>query len=287
MMSAARSAAAGSSGLGGRAVPLDEPLCRRQAEFADAILDPDRPVPSGLIGPGGRPGGRRFGIYRNNVILGLCETVAAAFPAVRRLVGAAFFTAMAKAHARREPPASTVLLAHGGTLPDFIDTFEPAGELSYLSSVARIERACVEAYHAEEAAPLAPPAVAGFAADRLARARLKLHPSLRIVRSTFPALSIWRTNVEDETPSPVNAASGGEDAIILRPAAEVAARLAPPGGAAFLASLASGVPLAMAAQAAAEDDERCDLAGALTGLVAAGAVVAILTGHDGDGDVEP
>jgi len=251
------------------------------------MRSPDRPVPSGLVGPGGRRGAPRFGIYRNNVILGLCETVAAAFPAVRRLVGAAFFTAMAKAHARREPPASPILLAHGGTFPDFIDTFEPARELSYLSSVARIERACVEAYHAEEAAPLAPPAFAGFAADRLARARLKLHPSLRIVRSTFPALSIWRTNVEDETPSPVNAASGGEDAIILRPAAEVAARLAPPGGAAFLASLASGVPLAMAAQAAAEDDERCDLAGALTGLVAAGAVVAILTGHDGDGDVEP
>jgi Putative DNA-binding domain len=280
MMSATAEA---SSGAVARAASVGDSLRSRQAEFADAILDRDPSTPSGLIGPDGRPSARRFGVYRNNVVLGLCETLAAAFPAVRRLVGEAFFTAMAKAYVMREPPQSPILLAYGGSFPNFIETFEPAAGLPYLADVARIERGWVEAYHAEEAEPLTPAAFAGLAAEALAQARLTLHPSLRVLRSALPALSIWRTNVEDKTPVAIDAASGGEDALILRPAAEVIARLAPPGGAAFVASLAGGATLAQAAQAAAEDDTRFDLAGNLTGLVAAGAIVAIVVReHGGD-----
>ena len=32
----------------------------RQAEFRDALLDPDLPVPAGLTDPQGHPAGRRF-----------------------------------------------------------------------------------------------------------------------------------------------------------------------------------------------------------------------------------
>jgi hypothetical protein len=226
-----------SSNIVVRAASVGTPLRLRQAEFADAILDPNRPVPAGLAGPDGRPSARRFGVYRNNVVLGLCETLAAAFPVVR-LVGEAFFTAMAKAYVMREPPVSPILLAYGGSFSDFIETFEPASGLPYLAGVARIERAWVEAYHTEEAEPLAPAAFVGLSAAVLALARLRLHPSLRVMRSAFPALSIWRTNVEDETPVLVDATSGGEDALIMRPAAEVEAHLLPPGGATFLTSLA-------------------------------------------------
>jgi Putative DNA-binding domain len=274
-------AAEASSGAVACAASVGDSLRSRQAEFADAILDPDRLMPSGLIGPFGRPSARRFGVYRNNVILGLCQTLAAAFPAVRRLVGEAFFTAMAKAYVMREPPQSPMLLAYGGSFPNFIQTFEPVAGLPYLSGVARIERGRLEAYHAEEAEPLAPAVFTGLAAEGFAQARLTLHPSVRVIRSALPALSIWRTNVEDKTPVAVDAASGGEDALILRPAAEVAARLAPPGGAVFVAWLASGLTLAEATQAAAQDDPRFDLTANLVGLVAAGAIVAILIGEHG------
>lgn len=279
-------AAEASSGAIGRTAPVGDSLRSRQAEFAAAILDPDRLIPSGLVGPDGRPSARRFGIYRNNVMLGLCETLAVAFPAVRRLVGEAFFTAMAKAYVVREPPQSPILLAYGGSFPNFIDTFEPAAGLPYLADVALIERAWVEAYHAEEAEPLAPATFTGLSAEALAQARLALHPSVRVIRSARPALSIWRTNVEDETPVAVDAASGGEDTLILRPAAEVVARLAPPGGAAFIRALSDGAALVDAAQSAAHEDPRFDLASNLTGLVAAGAIVAILTDEGRGGHVQ-
>jgi hypothetical protein len=67
-----------------------------QAQLAEAILDPRLAVPAGMIGPDGDSSARRFSVYRNNVVLGLCETLGAAFPVVRRLVGEAFSTATAK-----------------------------------------------------------------------------------------------------------------------------------------------------------------------------------------------
>ena len=65
----------------------------RQREFAAALLDPERPTPSGIIGPDGDVCPRRFAVYRNNVVVGLTEILKAAYPAVRRLVGEEFFDA--------------------------------------------------------------------------------------------------------------------------------------------------------------------------------------------------
>ncbi len=47
-------------------------------------------------------------------------------------------------------------------------------------------------------------------------------------------------NVGDGVPRPVDFAAGGEDALIIRPAAAVEVRLLPPGGAEFAASLTAG-----------------------------------------------
>ncbi len=80
--------------------------------------------------------------------------MAGAFPAVKRIVGDDFFTAMARVYVVAEPPSSPVLMDYGVTFADFIAGFEPAASLPYLPDIARIERAWREAYHAEEAPPL-------------------------------------------------------------------------------------------------------------------------------------
>ena len=69
-------------------------LADRQREFGAAILDARRPPPRGLVGPDGAPSARRFAVYRNNVVVGLIETLKDAYPVVHRLVGAEFFRAM-------------------------------------------------------------------------------------------------------------------------------------------------------------------------------------------------
>jgi hypothetical protein len=250
------------------------PLSEVQAGFAAAILDPAAPVPAGITGPGRRPAPRRFGVYRNNVISSLGNAVAGSFPAVKRIVGDDFFRAMARAYVLAEPPTSPVLLDYGATFPDFIARFAPAASLPYLPDVARIERLWREAYHAEDAEPLSPEALSGLPEAALPGLTFTLHPSLRLVRSRWPALTVWRMNVSDVPTTPVDF-SVPEDALIVRPGAEVEVRIVPPGGAAFVTALAGGETLLAAAETAQAADQRFDLAGNIAGLLAAGALCRI------------
>lgn len=246
-------------------------LDRRQAEFAAAILDPTRLVPPGLVDPDGEPSASRFAVYRNNVVVGLVEALGAAFPVLRRLVGAAFFDAMARCHAAISPPDSPMMFDYGAGFPDFVAAFPPAAVLPYLADVARLERGWVEAYHAAEARPCDPKALGAIAQAEAGRLRLILHPSLRILRSAFPVVTIWRMNLAGGEPRPIDA-NCAENALVLRPGAEVEVRALPAGTAAFVAALAAGRPVVEGLKAALAEDARFDPAGALAGLLAAGAV---------------
>jgi Putative DNA-binding domain len=248
-------------------------LADRRREFAEALLDPTRPTPPGLHGPDREPSPRRFAAHRNNVVVGLTNALAVAYPAVCRIVGEEFFRAMARVYVQSEPPASPVLLDYGAKFSSFIARFEPAGSLPYLPDIARIERAWTEAYHAPESVPLAPQAFAAVPNDRVAEIRLALHPSLRVVRSAFPALTVWRMNVGDGVPGPVDLEAGGEDALIVRPLADVEVRSMPPGGAELIASLANRQSLAEAAASAISADRSFDLSANLAALIGAGVFV--------------
>ena len=245
-----------------------------QADFAAALLDPTAPVPDGVVGPDRRPAPRRFAVYRNNVTSAFVNAMAGSFPATRRIVGEDFFRAMARAYVLAEPPTSPVLLDYGTTFPDFIAGFGSAASLRYLPDVARIEYAWREAYHADDAAALPPTALAGIPDDELPGLSFAMHPSLRLVRSRWPALTVWRMNASDVPTTPVDF-SVAEDALIVRPDAEVEVRKVPPGGYAFVTALAEGWTLLSAAETAQAADERFDLAGNIAGLLAAGALCRI------------
>jgi hypothetical protein len=248
-------------------------LADRQGGFAAALLDPSLAVPPDLVGPDGKPSPKRFAVYRNNVVVGLTEALQANFPAVCRLVGEEFFRAMARAFIAVYPPKSPILLDYGMGFAEFIAEFEPAAPLPYLPDVARIERAWTKAYHAREASPLDPGVFAEIPGDRIADLRFAIHPSLRIVQSQFPALTIWRMNVADGVPSAVDLESGGEDVLVVRPAADVEVRSIPPRGATFLSALTSGKTLGEAAKSAMSDAGNFDLSGNIAALIGAGVFV--------------
>jgi hypothetical protein len=248
-------------------------LAERQRTFAAALLDSALPTPVGLIGPDGRSSARRFAVYRNNVMVGLAQTLKDAFPAVHRIVGPEFFQAMARAYVVIEPPRSPMMFDCGAGFPDFIDHFEPATVLPYLSDVARIERAWTEAYHEAEALPIGPSAFAEIGPDQLPAVSLVLHPSVRIVRSRFPVLTIWQMNVDGGVPAPVDLAAGGEDALVVRPDANVEVRSIPQGCPDFIQALASGRSMLAALEQALVTNPRFDLSASLTDLIQVGAVV--------------
>jgi hypothetical protein len=253
------------------AMPPESPY---SATFAAGLLDPGRPVPSIVAGPRGKAATRRYAVYRNNVTVSLIEALAAAYPATRRITGPDFFRAMARAHVRASPPTSPLLFEYGRGFPDFIAGYEHAQAMPWLPDVARIERAWLDAYHAADAEPLTPSALAGIAPARLAGAVLTPHPATRIVRSAYPAVSIFAANRRD---GPVGRITtrGAEDALIARPELEVAVRRLPPGGALFLERLAAGAPLGLAAEAAIAEAPGFDLASGIAALLEAGAFTSV------------
>jgi hypothetical protein len=185
---------------------------------------------------------------------------------------------MARFHIRATPPTSPLLFEYGRDFPDFIDSYEYAKPTLWLADVARIERAWLDAYHAANADPLMPQALASIPPERLADTILIPHPATRIVRSRFPAVTIFTANRRTGPVGHVEATEP-EDALVTRPGLEVVVRHLPPGGAGFLTRLIAGEPLGTAAAAALADTPAFDLAANIAGMLEAGAFTAI---HQGD-----
>lgn len=249
-------------------------LSEVQAEFAAALRDPSAAMPPEVVGPDGAPAPKRFEVYRNNVLSALGNAISGAFPAVEKLVGEKFFNAMARFYVLDNPPTSPMMLGYGRRFPDFIASFESAASLPYLPDVARLEVAWREAYHAEDAVPIALDALGGVPEAELPDVTFGVHPSLRLVSSRYPIVTIWRMNVSDDPIRPVDF-SVGEDALIVRPDSEVEVRVAPPGGAAFVSALAAGETFGAAAAAGQAADAAFDLAGNIAGLIGSGALVEV------------
>lgn len=216
----------------------------------------------------------RFAVYRNNVVVGLSRALAERFPAVERLVGEAFFRACARVFVERHPPRSRLMMRYGQDFPAFLAGFEPAAGLPYLPDVARLEFALGEAYHAGDAEPVGVEALAAAATRDPLGLRLRLHPSLRLVASLHPVVTIWRMNRPGATPKPLERWEG-ETAIVARPALVVGVETAEPGYAAFLAALSRDPGFASAAEAAFSTDEAFDPGAALARAVAGGLVISI------------
>ncbi|MGD1877841.1 MAG: DUF2063 domain-containing protein [Kiloniellaceae bacterium] len=249
-------------------------LADLQAGFAAALADPGLPAPAGVGRHGPLAQSRRFDVYRNNRMVGLIEALETTFPVVRRLVGADFFKAAARIYIHRAPPRSPVLLLYGQGFGGFLDAFAPADGVPYLGDVARLEWARLNAYHAADAEPLSIACLAGLPQDLLPGLRFTLHPSLQLLRSRYPAASLWAVTSGGGPDVDVDM-TRAEDVAVLRPMLSVEVRVLPPAGYGFLAALAAGESLGAAAEAALAECADFDLASHLQGLFQLGAVAAI------------
>lgn len=248
-----------------------------ETEFAAGLLNPALAAPGDAIAPNGANIAQRYNVYRNNVTVSLIDALAAVYPATQRLTGTEFFRAMARFHVRATPPVSPLLFEYGRDFPAFIEAYEYARELPWLADVARIERAWLDAYHAEDQPPLAADALAQIDPAALPKLRFIAHASARIVRSRYSAVSIFAMHRSDDEPTPIDA-SEPEDALVTRIDDDVTVLRLPPGGAAFLRVLFEGECFGAAVAIALHDEPAFDLSANLAGMIEAGAFTAIQPG---------
>ncbi len=246
-----------------------------QTTFHDALLDAARPVPEGLSDGQGRPAGRRFAVYRNNVAASLTEALEESFPAIAKLIGPENFRKVAGVFLRRHPPETPMLAQYGAGFAEFLEGFAPLRHLGYLPDVARLEQARRRAYHAADADPADPAMLQTLPPDQLAETCFGLAPATELVPSRWPIHAIWAFNMVEGAPKPQ---PGPQTVLITRP--DFDPELAPvaPGTAAFVATLRAGQPLGAAHEAATVADPDFDLSQALALLLGAKAITSIRTG---------
>ena len=240
-------------------------LASFQAEFVAALF-PGQPSSAIAAQPA-------FTVYRNTVMKGCIDALAANFPSVVRLVGDEWFRAAAAVHVVAKPPRDARLLSYGEDFPGFLASFEPAQALPYLADVARLDRFWTEAHTAVDAPAIDTGWLAALAPDALGALRLAPHPAARWQWfDDAPIFSIWQRNRAGDGLAH-DLAWQGEGALLSRPGDTVDACAANRGDCAFMDACAAGGSLGDAAAAALAAQPDTDLAGLLARLLRAGALI--------------
>lgn len=230
-------------------------------------------LPWGVTARDPAEAGRRFAVYRNNVAHSLGRALAARYPVIERLLGAEYFAALAREFVTAHPPASPMLFRWGEAFSGFLRDFPPLRDLPYLPEVARLEWLRGEAYHAADARPADAGALAR-AAEAPALALAQLHPSVRLLKSRFAAVTIWQANQPDAVPVEIDASQPEYAAILRDPQDQVQVLPLSVGDMTFLAALERGYTLLTAAEAAQTPEPQHEAGRVLLTLAHAGAFIA-------------
>ena len=214
----------------------------------------------------------RLAIYKNNVYASLLAVMSDLYPAVVKTVGDDFFNASARIYLSQHPPRRANLIMLGHDFPEFIETFAPTESLPYLPDVARIDLACHQAYHAEDAEPLSARDFEKLDIDVLSRCGLNIHPSARLITSRYACFSIW--NLSGDTESEVSADSP-ESVLVVRPGMEVNTYSLTNGSYQFVHSLFSGGTLEQALHAGIQSEDSFNPTEAIQFLIQSGLATKI------------
>ena len=248
-----------------------------QSQFRAALLDPDAPIPDGLVDSKGAPTIKRFAVYRNNVTVALIEALRAAFPVLRKLLGDVNFDQLARLFARAHPPSSPLMMHYGADMPAFLESFAPLQHLGYLGDVARLELALRRAYHAADQTPIAAQLLADCPPEALMASTLTLAPAVQMIPSKWPLFDIWAYNTMPNAPKP---SAAPQPVLITRAEYDPEPHALDAAQFAWLNACTQGATLSAAQDCATARDPHFDLAPLLGLLLQHGALVALTPPED-------
>ncbi len=170
-------------------------------------------MPSGLTDPQGRPAGKRFAVYRNNVAVSLTEALETAFPVVRKLVGEEFFKAMAGVYLRQHPPTSALMMYYGARVSGVSGRASRQCRPSAIFPMSRDWNVRLrQSYHAADAAPIDPAILQAMPPDQLMAARLSSGARGAVWSGpAWPIYALWLANTTARCPEAADAARGRAD----------------------------------------------------------------------------
>jgi Putative DNA-binding domain len=135
----------------------------------------------------------RFGIYRNNTLISLTESLKANFPVTVRLVHERFLHWVAQEFIRHHPPEEARLSSYGAKLPAYLAGLPACRSVPYVAEVARLEWAICTSLHAEERDSCSIEMLSRLGSG-VGDARLVFQPTLQLIPSRWPIIDIWNAH---------------------------------------------------------------------------------------------
>jgi Putative DNA-binding domain len=217
---------------------------------------------------------RKHGVKSHSSRKSLIEVLAARYPVIRRLVGELSFRIVARRFILSEPPSIAISPSYGDNFPRFLRGQGNAASFEYVADIAELEMVRGKARRAPDVRPLAE-ALLPLRAQWLNGLHITLHPSVCLVQSRFPIVTIWQNNQSGNENGIIDRWSA-EAALVARPVlGEVEVRRLPPGGYTFVRALSEGQTVTIAVRAATAATSKFDVASNLALLIDANVIVGI------------
>ena len=243
-------------------------LLETQCRFLAALYDDGEAGPlASIVGNGLEPAAR-LRIYRHSCNEIQTGTLRAVYPAVLALAGEAFFDQCARSYRGAYPSYCGNLQDFGEYFADHLAGLPAIHALPYLPDVARLEW-----LRQESALSGMPEAVPTDGS-----AQTGLHPSVRLLASRYPVLTIWRYALQP-TDADLSLPDGGELVVLWHDEGQVVMAPLDPASFACMESLTRGGALADAYQAGHKQDRDFDFAACIESLVERGLLVTPSTEH--------
>ena len=216
----------------------------------------------------------RLGIYRGNATASAHKALGAAYPVIEKIVGAEFFSGLARQYQSRFPSRDGDLNEYGECFADFLSDFAPARDLPYLPDVARLEWQVHRAHYAADVAPFDAARLASVSPERQLQLLPRLHPACVVLHSPYPLARLWQVHQDTFSGEfEVDFSRDPGHALVLRPAFKVEVAQIGDAEAAFLAAAQAGATLITALAAAQLQDALFDLGRSLARWVESSVIV--------------
>lgn len=245
-----------------------------QQQFMAALYDDAEPGPTATIADNGLVPEARLRIYRHSCNETQIAALRTTYPAILALVGEAFFDETARGYRRAHPSRSGNLQVFGEAFAEYLAIVPGCRSLPYLPDVARLEWLRQRAVLAPTTAPISLEVLADAMHEVAGSVRIVLYPSVHLLDSRYPVLTIWNYALRP-TDENLVLSNDGERVVLWRDDAEIAMDAVDPASFACIAALAQGLTLGEARSAAASLDDGFDFDACLESLVAHGLVIGL------------
>jgi hypothetical protein len=239
--------------------------------FAEALLDPDKNIPEGVIGPDRQPAPKRFSVYRNNVALSLREALEQTYPGVRKIVGTENFDVLASVYFSSHPPQTPMMQAYGEMFPEFLGDFEPLQHSPFLVDLAQVEKCWIDAYHACDKAILDAAELGKIDAEQLMHTRFSAHPASAVIQSYYHLHDMFLSRDEEgDCNVSYEEADLAQAVLITRPLLDVLVNKLGPAEAEFFKMIINNATLGESVERAMELDADFDASAAIALMLSTG-----------------